>query len=320
MSRPGTALRRTAAATTAALFCALALTSCAQAGGNASADAKAPAVRPAAQSPKPTATPPSAAELAARRHLADAKLNVRDGQSVGVGMPVSLTFPTPVPKGERADVERLLEVTTAPAVTGAWSWVKDRNLHQGQRLDYRPQDYWTPGTKVTVQAGPDLTRAFTVARSLVATVDVDAHEMTVVEAGRKNTVPVTTGAPGMETWNGVMVVSDKQHRVFMDSQTVGYGKSYADWYYYAVHLTTSGTYLHQNPGADSAAGRRNITHGCIGLATDGTAKRFYDRVIPGDVVKVVNSTDTVDPGNGYGDWNVDWKDWLKGSALATTAG
>jgi hypothetical protein len=51
------------------------------------------------------------------------------------------------------------------------------------------------------------------------------------------------------------------------------------------------------------------------LLADGTARRFFDEVIPGDIVRVVNSKETVDPGNGYGDWNLPWDRWLAGSAL-----
>lgn len=87
-----------------------------------------------------------------------------------------------------------------------------------------------------------------------------------------------------------------------------------------MHLTASGTYLHQNPKADTYAGHQNVTHGCVGLATDGTAKQFYDEVVPGDVVTVVGSRETVAPGNGYGDWNVRWADWRAGSALASASG
>ena len=120
----------------------------------------------------------------------------------------------------------------------------------------------------------------------------------------------------MDTWNGTMVVSDKASRVLMDSRSVGYGDAYKDYYYYAVHLTTSGTYLHQNPKANTYGGRQNVTHGCVGLATGGPAKRFFDEVIPGDVVKVVGSKGTVAVGNGYGDWNLDWDQWRATSALA----
>ncbi|MFH8792304.1 L,D-transpeptidase [Streptomyces sp. NPDC017941] len=243
------------------------------------------------------------------------RVNVADGQQVGVGMPVSVTFARPVPAAERAAVERRLRVRTSTPTTGSWSWVKDRNLHEGQRVDYRPRSYWKPGTEVTVRVGADTVRRFTIARSLVATVDVRAHTMTVTKDGTTRRVPVTAGAPGMDTWNGTMVVSDKQRRVLMDSRTVGYADAYKDYYNYAVHLTTSGTYLHENPKANTYAGNSNVTHGCIGLATDGTARRFFEEVIPGDVVRVTGSKDTVAAGNGYGDWNVPWKEWESGSAL-----
>ncbi|MFD9117797.1 L,D-transpeptidase [Streptomyces bottropensis] len=244
------------------------------------------------------------------------RVNIADGQAVGVGMPISVTFDRPVAKSERAAVERRLKVTTDTGAEGSWSWVKGHNLADGRRVDYRPRAYWKPGTKVTVEVGTDLTRHFTIGRSLIATVDVRSHTMTVEKDGSTQRIPVTAGAPGMDTWNGTMVVSDKQRRVFMDSSTVGYGDSYAGWYGYAVHLTASGTYLHENPKANTYAGRQNVTHGCVGLADDGTARRFYDQVIPGDVVKVTGSKETVAVGNGYGDWNLSWDRWKEGSALS----
>ncbi|MFF4398178.1 L,D-transpeptidase [Streptomyces sp. NPDC001480] len=303
--------RRTAAAWGAAAVCVLALAGCSQ---KAAAEGAARTGTEAKAGDRPTPT-------ASRTHsapkplpeLAGARLNIAEGQTVGVGMPISVTFSHPVPVARRGVVERRLRVSTD--VEGSWSWVRDRNLLDGQRVDFRPHTYWKPGTKVTVGVGSSLTRHFTVGRSLVATVDVRTHVMKVVENGSTRTVPITAGAPGMDTWNGTMVVSDKAPKVFMNSRSVGYGDAYAGYYYYAVHLTASGTYLHQNPKADTYAGRQNVTHGCVGLADDGTAKRFYDQVIPGDVVTVVGSKDTVAPGNGYGDWNVDWDDWRAGSAL-----
>ena len=275
------------------------------------------AAKPGAK-PGAKATPKATPKIPPLKRLSGAHINITEGQTVGVGMPISVTFSQPVPKEQRAETERQLKVVTD--VEGSWSWVRDRDLPAGQRVDFRPRTYWTPGTKVTVQAGSGITRHFTVGRSLVATVDVRTHTMKVVDDGATRTVPITAGAPGMDTWNGTMVVSDKAPKVFMNSQTVGYGDAYADYYYYAVHLTTSGTYLHQNPKANTYAGHENITHGCVGLADDGTAKRFYDEVIPGDVVTVVGSKETVAPGNGYGDWNVDWADWRAGSALAAGQG
>ncbi|MER7689535.1 L,D-transpeptidase [Streptomyces sp. NPDC097610] len=304
--------RRIAAGWTAAALCALALAGCSKGAVTGSAGTKVDtAAKPGtAAGQKPTTQPVKAKPLA---KLTGAHINIADGQTVGVGMPISVTFDHAIPAGERAEVERQLKVDAD--VEGSWSWVKDRDLLAGQRVDFRPRAYWSPGTEVTVRAGSGITRHFTVGRSLVATVDVRTHLMRVVKDGRTRNVPITAGAPGMDTWNGTMVVSDKATKVFMNSQTVGYGDAYAGYYYYAVHLTTSGTYLHQNPKADTYAGHQNVTHGCVGLATDGTAKKFYDEVIPGDVITVVGSKDTVAVGNGYGDWNADWAQWRAGSAL-----
>ncbi|MFD0282848.1 L,D-transpeptidase [Streptomyces lutosisoli] len=313
--------RRIGRAWGAAAVCALALAGCSAravadgSGGTSAGTGAAVGAKPAGTttlnpSPKPT---PSATSTPLKS-LRGARVNIAEGQTVGVGMPISVTFDHVIPAAERADVERQLKVTAE--AEGSWSWVRDRNLLDGQRVDFRPRACWKPGTAVTVRAGAGITRHFTVGRSLVATVDVRTHTMTVEKAGSTRRVPITAGAPGMDTWNGTMVVSDKSAKVFMDSRTVGYGDSYAGYYSYAVHLTTSGTYLHQNPKANTYAGHQNVTHGCVGLATDGTAKRFYDEVIPGNVVTVVGSKDTVAAGNGYGDWNVSWEQWRAGSALS----
>lgn len=304
--------RRLAASWTAAAVCALALAGCSKGAvtGSAGTEVDAAAKPKATFDQKRTPEPVTAKPLA---KLTGAHINIADGQTVGVGMPISVTFDHAIPAGERAEVERQLKVDVD--VAGSWSWVKDRDLLEGQRVDFRPRAYWSPGTEVTVRAGSGITRHFTVGRSLVAVVNVRTHRMKVVKDGQTRIVPITAGAPGMDTWNGTMVVSDKAAKVFMNSRTVGYGDAYAGYYYYAVHLTTSGTYLHQNPKANTYAGHQNVTHGCVGLATDGTAKKFYDEVIPGDVVTVVGSKDTVAVGNGYGDWNADWARWRAGSAL-----
>ncbi|WP_042395890.1 L,D-transpeptidase [Streptacidiphilus carbonis] len=276
----------------------------------------APATASAAPSASPSPSGPTVPEPAV---LATAQVNIAEGQTVGVGMPISVTFQQPVPASQRAAVEQWLTVRTG-GQAGAWSWIKDRDLPDGERVDYRPQGYWKPGTRVTLQLGSHTVRHFGVGRSLKAVVDVRTHRMTVVDNGRTTSIPITAGQPGLDTWNGTMVVMDKAQKVLMDSRTVGLGDAYLGYYYWAVHITTSGTYVHQNPRADTYGGRENVTHGCVGLADDGTAKAFYNEVIPGDVVEVVHSKDTVEAGNGYGDWNLSWTQWLAGSALKGATG
>jgi lipoprotein-anchoring transpeptidase ErfK/SrfK len=300
----GTGLRSTAATPSAEAH--------AKAAGDKNGKAGKPSTAPAA---------PAAPSMPEPAVLARATVHVSDRQTVGVGMPISVTFPRPVPVAERAAVESWLRVRTSSGTTGAWSWVRDHNLLDGQRVDFRPgTTYWRPGTKVSLRVGSHGVRHFTVGRSLVATVDTTTDMMTVDTGGKKSRIPITAGKPGRDTWNGTMVVMDKQPKVLMDSRTVGMGPNdtYHGYYYWALHLTTSGTYVHQNPHADTAAGHSNVTHGCVGLATT-TAKDFYDQVMVGDVIKVTGAhKPVVAVGNGYGDWNLGWKRWLEHSATGAT--
>ncbi|MET9914142.1 Ig-like domain-containing protein [Streptomyces sp. NPDC006476] len=253
--------------------------------------------------------------------------NVNTGSTVGVALPVSVVFNKPV--HDKAAVERKLGVTSTPAVEGSWSWMKNRDGKD--RVDYRPTEYWQPGTKVKftmdlvgVKNG-DLVGTqkreidFTVGKAVTTTVDVVKKTLTLSENGKTvRTIPVSTGKKGFETWNGTMVVLSKVPTIRMDSSTVGifgpeaYDLGSVKW---DVQLTPSGTYTHAAPWNEGKFGRVNGSHGCIGMST-ADANWYFERVNYGDPVTVVKSKDTVATNNGYGDWNVDWAAWKKGSALA----
>ncbi|CAO0831037.1 hypothetical protein SMICM17S_11288 [Streptomyces microflavus] len=66
-----------------------------------------------------------------------------DGSTVGVGMPVSINFTRGIT--EPAAVEKAIKVTADPAVEIEGHWFGN------DRLDFRPEKYWAPGTKVTVE-------------------------------------------------------------------------------------------------------------------------------------------------------------------------
>ncbi len=130
------------------------------------------------------------------------------GGTFGVGMPVTLHFDEPIP--DKAVAEKSLTVTTTPKVAGSWYWIDDQNVH------YRPQKYWTAGTKVSVQAKvygvnmgdglygqADKSVSFTIGRSQVAVINNDAHMMTVYLSGRKvRSIPVSMGRGGTIRVNG----------------------------------------------------------------------------------------------------------------------
>ncbi|MFF8940589.1 Ig-like domain-containing protein [Streptomyces paradoxus] len=255
--------------------------------------------------------------------------------TVGTGMIVSLEFNRQI--ANRAAVERAVRVTARPAVEIRPHWFGRT------RLDFRPEDYWKPGTQVTValrlrdvEGAPGVyglqhkTFSFTVGRSQVSVVDAAAHSMEVRRDGeRLATVPVTAGAPGTTTYNGKMVVTEMLDVTRMNGATVGFKKRDGKGEYdipdvpHAMRLTDSGTFLHGNYWAHHTVfGRTNVSHGCIGLRDvkgggSGTpAGWFFDRSLVGDVVEVVNSNDKkVSPDNGLGGWNMDWNAWKAGSAV-----
>ncbi|MGR8011019.1 Ig-like domain-containing protein [Streptomyces hypolithicus] len=247
----------------------------------------------------------------------------------GVGQPVTAELSAPV-KGEaaRAVVERALKVRSQPAAQGAWHWVDDKNLH------FRPKEYWPVKATVEVRSnlegikvadqlygGAAKPLKISIGDRIEAITDAGSHTMTVKRNGEViNTIPVTTGKPGFSTRNGVKVVLGKEYFVRMRGTSIGIPEGTSDSYdlpvYYATRVTWSGEYVHAAPWSVGSQGSANVSHGCTGMST-GNAEWFYDTVRQGDIVEVVNSAgEDMDPfGNGFGDWNLSWDKWRKGSAL-----
>ncbi|WP_242438530.1 L,D-transpeptidase [Streptomyces sp. CB00455] len=253
----------------------------------------------------------------------------------GAGQIVTADLSRPVPADDpvaRARVERALQVTSEPRVEGAWHWVNDSTLH------YRPRTYWPAHTVVRVRSGLDGVEVgdhgfggpsegvdFTVGDRIEAVTDSAAHEMTVRRNGRViRTIPVTTGKAGFRTRAGIKVVLRKEPAVRMRGDTVGIKRGTSEFYdlpvQWATRVTWSGEYIHAAPWSVESQGEENVSHGCTGMSTQDAAW-FFDTVREGDVVEVVNSGgEKMTPfDNGFGDWNVDWRTWLAGSALATAA-
>jgi lipoprotein-anchoring transpeptidase ErfK/SrfK len=249
----------------------------------------------------------------------------------GVGMPVSINFTHAVT--DRAAVQRAVTVTAEPAVEVVGHWFSDT------RLDFRPETYWAPATKITLSLRlrdvegadgvygvqhKDVT--FHIGREQISTVDLATKEMVVRRNGATYaTYPVSGGDSAHTTWSGIMVISERFRQTRMESSTVGLGDEYdIPDVPHAQRLTTSGTFVHGNYWASTGVfGHENTSHGCIGLHdtkgagdTSVPGYKFYDSSMLGDVVVVRNSGErTVDPGNGLNGWNLSWAQWRKGSAL-----
>jgi hypothetical protein len=259
-----------------------------------------------------------------------------DGSTVGVGMPVSINFDKAITN--KAAVQKGITVSSSSGqeVVGHW--------FNANRLDFRPENYWTGGSTVTLKLNLDgvqgasgvygvqqKTVTFKIGRNQVSTVDAKTKTMTVTQDGKVvKTIPISAGAPENTTYQGQMVISEKFKETRMDGSTVGFTNDDGKGEYdikdvpHAMRLSNSGTFIHGNYwGAKSIFGSVNTSHGCVGLSdTKGAddpntpAAWFFAHSLIGDVVVVKNTGDkTIAPDNGLNGWNLDWAAWKAGSAV-----
>ena len=249
-----------------------------------------------------------------------------DGETVGVGMPVIVTFDIPVT--DRALFEKHMRVTSTPKQAGSWYWISDREAH------WRPHTYWKAGSDVSVDLDINSLPAgngifgqesrqvsFHVGDSVVSKVDVASHTMrTFVNGTLARTMPISAGKSGWETRSGTKVIIEKFRRKRMNAATIGVDKDDPEYYnlanvQYALRVTYSGEFLHAAPWSVGSQGSANVSHGCVGMSL-ADAKWLYDRTSRGDVVEVTGSDRQMTLTNGYGDWNLSRADWKSGSALS----
>ncbi|MEU0436754.1 Ig-like domain-containing protein [Streptomyces sp. NPDC006290] len=259
-----------------------------------------------------------------------------DGSTVGVGMPVSINFNKAITN--KAAVQKGITVSSSSGqeVVGHW--------FNANRLDFRPESYWTGGSTVTLKLNLDgvqgasgvygvqqKTVTFKIGRNRVSIVDAQTKTMNVTQDGKVvKTIPISAGAPDHTTYQGQMVISEKFKETRMDGSTVGFKKNDGKGEYdikdvpHAMRLSNSGTFIHGNYwGAKSVFGSVNTSHGCVGLSdTKGAgdpntpAAWFFNNSLIGDVVVVKNTGDkAIAPDNGLNGWNLDWAAWKAGSAV-----
>lgn len=247
------------------------------------------------------------------------------GETVGVGMPVIVTFDLPV--RDKAAFERHMRVTSTPAQRGAWHWMSDTEAH------WRPARYWRAGTQVKVDVGinsvaagggfygqEDRQVSFRVGASHVYRVNAQTHRMKVFVDGKQvRDFPITTGKDGFTTRSGTKVIVEKFASKRMRSETVGIGQGNPEYYdldnvQWAMRLTFSGEFIHAAPWSVGSQGHANVSHGCTGMST-ADAKWLFDLSRRGDVVEYTGTDRPMTLTNGYGDWNVPFSVYREGSAL-----
>ncbi|MCW2783944.1 MAG: hypothetical protein JWP74_461 [Marmoricola sp.] len=250
------------------------------------------------------------------------------GTTVGVAMPISITFSDPVKLSARKKVEQHIKLTTSVPVTGAWHWFGS------QRVDFRPKTYWTPGTTVSMIAAfkhvgdgygrygtHGYSRTFKIGADVRTHVYVRDHKTVVTRNGKVlRSMPSDAGSPDFPSWDGTMAVVNKSTTVRMTSCSVQIACKKSDPNYYDivlpwdVRITWSGTFLHYSTG-DPYPGHSYGSHGCVHLSL-ADAKWYFNLTKQGDPVTITGSPRGKAAGdNGYADYNVSWGDWLAGSGM-----
>ncbi|MFC6085630.1 L,D-transpeptidase [Sphaerisporangium aureirubrum] len=256
--------------------------------------------------------------------IADVTPNLK-GETVGIGMPIMVTFDQEVK--DKKSVEAALTVTSDKPATGAWRWMSDR------LVIYRPAKYWAAHQKVKLTANlqgvrgasdmygvRNYTATMKIGAAWISTVSTRAHTMVVRKDGKVvKRMAISAGKATTReytTTNGVHLTMERGNPVTMISP----GKKEGDPGYYkeivnhAVRISSSGEYVHSAPWSVGSQGRANVSHGCVNARPD-QAKWFYDNFHRGDIVKVTGTNRQLEWNNGWGFWQMSFKQWRKGSAL-----
>ncbi|MBO3748896.1 L,D-transpeptidase family protein [Streptosporangiaceae bacterium NEAU-GS5] len=260
------------------------------------------------------------------QHTVDVATATPDtGETVGVGMPIIVTFTGPVT--DHRAVERALEITSSKPVEGAWHWFSDTEVV------YRPRKVWPAHITATftahlsgVRTAPgtfgtrDLTIPFAIGRRMISTVDTVTHQMAVRRDGELvQRMAISAGMATTKeytTTSGIHLTMEKGNPVRMISP--GKKKNDPDYYDvmigYAVRISNSGEYVHAKNNV-WAQGQANVSHGCVNARPD-QAQWFYDNALRGDPVIITGTDRPLEWDNGWGFWQIPWDQWLRGSALA----
>ncbi|WP_207894848.1 L,D-transpeptidase [Tamaricihabitans halophyticus] len=252
--------------------------------------------------------------------LISAELNVGDGKTYGIAMPIKVTFDADVT--DKAAVEKALKVQTSNGTEGAWAWLDNRSAH------WRPKEYWAPGTKVEVNANiygvrfgegaygaSDLSSEFTIGRAQIVRANTQTHRMKVIRDGKQVAdYPASFGLetdPGRVTKSGIHVVMSKHTSYAMTNEEYGYRDYVVPW---AVRISNNGEFIHGYAPSISAQGNSNVSHGCVNLAPDN-AKIYHDGALIGDPVEIEGSDQQLSSADhDYYDWTLSWKQWQGKSA------
>lgn len=243
-----------------------------------------------------------------------ATLNPADNQQVGVAMPVSVKFASPVK--DRAAVEKALSVKTDKDVEGAWGWLSD------SQVDYRPKEYWPQNITVSVEAKlygvelgggaygkADVTTKFKIGRNQVVKISTPEHQMHVYRGGSQvKSYPCANGLDAevdRNTPNGTYIVMSKEPSAIFDNARYGYTNVNKKW---ACRFSNHGEFIHENQDNAANIGKTNNSHGCVNLL-EADAKDYFDSALVGDPVEITGSKLSPPMASDVKDWNYSWSAW-----------
>jgi len=252
----------------------------------------------------------------------DPSIQPKTGSTVGVGMPVMLTFDIGVK--DKKEFEKHLVVTSTPRQVGTWRWFGDKTVH------YRPKTYWEPGTKVVVKANLNGVKAgngiygqqststsFKVGKSVVTKINLKTHQAKVYINGKlTRKIPISGGKSGWSSRSGTKLIMQKLEVTRMTNEAIGASEEYDFRVPYAMRVTISGEFLHAAPWKEGKGhfGVRNSSHGCIGMSTKN-ARWLFGKVLIGSPVVTTGSNRGLEEWNGWTDWDMSYKKYQEGSAL-----
>ena len=245
-----------------------------------------------------------------------------DSQTVGVGMPLIMTFSRSIPVSYRDDVERHMTVTATPAQEGTWHWVSPTEVH------YRPKVYWKANSKVFYKAAlagvplgngyygkSDMTVDVKIGRSFVMTVSNSTKRMTVTQNGKViKTLLVSLGKPSTPSSSGTMVVIQKLRHTIFDTTDTDPQHGYKVPIDYAQRITWSGQFIHAAPWSEGKQGKVNVSHGCVNVS-EAMGSWLFGKTMMGDPITVSGTGNKLQNGNGWTDWNMSYAEYKKGSYL-----
>ncbi|GAB3654901.1 hypothetical protein GCM10027589_13910 [Actinocorallia lasiicapitis] len=258
------------------------------------------------------------------------------GEKVGIGMPVIVKFNRTVVN--KKAVERALIVKTAKPAVGAWFWTRINGV---QTAIFRPRNgkYWPPNMKIAFAAKLKGVKAGGGVYGEKNYKQVwkigDAHFIVASAKSKwlrayqnKKLVrkwPVSMGSGGDVWADGIdHQITTSGYHLVMEHKRVermrppGKKKGDPGWYDeqipWATRISASGEYIHQNMDDPTCLGKRNCSHGCVRSPTKD-AEWFMKWSYRGDIVRIDGTKRPLQWNNGWGFYQLPWRQWVKGSAL-----